>query len=315
MNGDALRAVTLAAAGWHSLLFLGPPGAGKTALATELVALLPPPDQNEAAAILAQSADPGFPVRRPLRRPHHSATRRAMIGGGSQVEAGEITRAHCGVLLLDELGEFRRETLQALREPVEQAELALSRGAASRTLPAQFLLAATSNACPCGYLGASGGQCRCTPTAIDSYRIRLLGPLSDRLEIQYRMGHGEERSARAVRLEIDRLREGVFLAQQRQAQRYQHESIGHNGRAELNQLKRLCPISERAAVRLWTELCERNWLSLRQLRSVYRLAATAMDLEGAAEINEAHLLEAAALRGVLAQPAGPPPIASGRATP
>src|SRR5215468_105937 len=185
----AKRALLIAAAGAHSLLFVGPPGSGKTMLAQRLPGLLPPLAQSEAlevAAIAAASAR-GFVPReygqRPFRAPHHSSSTAALVGGGARALPGEVSLAHRGVLFLDELPEFARVTLEALREPLESGAVSVSRAALQNHYPAAFQLIAAMNPCPCGRLGDAAADCRCTPAQIRGYRGRISAPLLDRLDM------------------------------------------------------------------------------------------------------------------------------------
>ena len=189
----AKRALEIAAAGAHSLLLVGPPGSGKSMLASRLAGLLPAMDEAEALAAAALQGlagraadDIGF-GRRPVRSPHHSASAAALVGGGSPPRPGEISLAHGGVLFLDELPEFPRNALEALREPLEAGCITISRAARQAVFPARFQLVAAMNPCPCGYIGAppgAGRPCRCTPDAVARYQGRLSGPLLDRIDLQ-----------------------------------------------------------------------------------------------------------------------------------
>ncbi|TMH09771.1 MAG: ATP-binding protein, partial [Betaproteobacteria bacterium] len=184
------RALEVAAAGGHSVLMVGPPGTGKSMLAARFAGLLPPMSGEEAleSAALASLGSGGFCLenwkRRPFRAPHHSASSVALVGGGSDPRPGEISLAHNGVLFLDELPEFDRKVLEALREPLESGRVAISRAARQAEYPARFQLIGAMNPCPCGYLGHFSGKCRCTPDQVARYRHKLSGPLLDRIDIQ-----------------------------------------------------------------------------------------------------------------------------------
>lgn len=189
-QAQAKRAALVAAAGQHSLLLLGPPGVGKSMVAHRMGQLLPPLGESEAHELAALQSLEGEPVqtlwrRPPVRSPHHSTTARALVGGGQPLRPGEISLAHHGLLFLDELPEFSREALEALREPLETGEVRLARVQDRLTLPARAMLVAAMNPCPCGYFGVAGarGRCRCTPDQVTRYRHRLSGPLLDRFDM------------------------------------------------------------------------------------------------------------------------------------
>ncbi|WP_462323058.1 YifB family Mg chelatase-like AAA ATPase, partial [Halochromatium sp.] len=189
-QAQAKRALEIAAAGAHSLLFLGPPGTGKSMLASRLPGILPSLSEAEAIEVAAvhsvsrhASATPLSWRQRPFRAPHHTASAIALVGGGSNPRPGEISLAHHGVLFLDELPEFDRRVLEVLREPLESGQILISRAARSAELPARFQLIAAMNPCPCGYLGDPSGRCRCTQEQVTRYRARLSGPLLDRIDL------------------------------------------------------------------------------------------------------------------------------------
>jgi magnesium chelatase family protein len=187
-QAQAKRALTIAAAGAHSLLMIGPPGSGKSMLAQRLPGILPPLSEDDAlaTAVIASLAG-GFSAARwgvlPYRAPHHTASGVALVGGGSNPRPGEVSLAHCGVLFLDELPEWDRRVLEVLREPLESGVIHISRAARQCTFPAEFQFVAAMNPCPCGWLGHESGRCHCTPDRIARYRGRVSGPLLDRIDL------------------------------------------------------------------------------------------------------------------------------------
>ena len=290
----AKRALEVAAAGGHSLLMSGPPGTGKSMLAARFPGLLPPMDEEEAftaAAVHSLAGDfrPEQWARRPYRAPHHSASTAALVGGGSTPRPGEISLAHGGVLFLDELPEFDRRVLEALREPLEAGTICVSRAARRAEFPARFQLLAAMNPCPCGYLGHPSGRCRCTPDQIDRYRRRLSGPLLDRIDLlvevpsvseaELRDGQAGESSAR--------VRARVQAAHRRQLER---QGVA-NTRLGPEAIDRHCVPDETGARILGQAMAKLN-LSARAYHRVLKVARTIADLAGDDSIRSTHIAEA-----------------------
>ncbi|HEV8312001.1 MAG TPA: YifB family Mg chelatase-like AAA ATPase, partial [Burkholderiaceae bacterium] len=294
----AKRALEVAAAGGHSLLMVGAPGTGKSMLAQRLPGLLPPMGDDEAlaSAALHSLAAGGFDAarwrQRPVRSPHHSASAPALVGGGSPPRPGEISLAHGGVLFLDELPEFPRSALEALREPLESGRITISRAARQAAYPARFQLIAAMNPCPCGYLGAfaaTGKNCRCTPDAVARYQGRLSGPLLDRIDLQVEVPaiksaellaqpDGEPSAAVAQRVNAAReralVRQGLANAELEASALNEHAVLGT------------------AASRFLQGAADRLGWSGRSLHRTLKVARTIADLADARDIDVTHLAEA-----------------------
>ncbi len=298
------RALAVAAAGGHNLLFSGPPGTGKSAMLRRLPGLLPPPGPTERLAILQVHAAAGLPLpppgRRPLRAPHHTSSTVSLLGGGADVRPGEVTLAHHGVLFLDELVEFRRDALEALRQPLEDGIVTVGRARHTVTMPAWFLLVAAMNPCPCGYLGHRQRPCTCPPPAVARYRARLSGPLLDRLDLQVDvpalLPH-ELRAPPDAAGTTAALRERVLLARARQVRRQtRHGVTTPNARLADRALEQACS-GDDAALRAADDVLRLHHQSGRGRVRLLRLARTIADLDDRDTVVDADILEAAALRG------------------
>ena len=297
---QAKRALEIAAAGSHSLLMIGPPGAGKSMLAARLPGLLPPLTDEEALEVaVVASIGQGFDARkwaqRPYRAPHHTASGVALVGGGSSPRPGEITLAHFGVLFLDELPEFDRRVLEVLREPLESGTITVSRAARQADFPARFQLVAAMNPCPCGYLGDISGKCRCNPDQVLRYRARISGPLLDRIDLHIHVPRVEQSaltSAAASAAESSaQIRARVSLSRERQMLR----AGKANAQLSTREIERHCAPDD-AARKLLDAAMSRLSLSARAYHRVLKVARTIADLGGAETIGAAHIAEAVRYR-------------------
>ena len=299
----ARRALEIAAAGNHHLLFVGPPGTGKTMLASRLPGILPPLSEAEALESAAVRSVAGCGIdfqrwkMRPFRAPHHTASAAALVGGGSIPRPGEISLAHRGVLFLDELPEFDRRVLEVLREPLESGHIAISRAARQAEFPAAFQLVAAMNPCPCGYAGDPSGRCTCTPDAIRRYRSRVSGPLLDRIDLQIavpRVSLVELGEATAGGESSASVRVRVVAARERQLQRAGKPNAALGNREVL----RDCALT-RSDRTLLERALDQLGLSARAYHRILRVARTIADLSSSDTIATAHLMEAIQYRRAL----------------
>ncbi|MBI5380928.1 MAG: YifB family Mg chelatase-like AAA ATPase [Opitutae bacterium] len=300
------RAVEVAVSGGHNLLMIGPPGSGKSMVAKRIPTIMPAPTTDEYLEILSIHSAAGRTLNgelgwgsRPFRCPHHTVSDVALLGGGTMPGPGEISLAHHGVLFLDELPEFKRSALEVMRQPLEDGEVSISRAAGKVTLPCCFMLVAAMNPCPCGYLGDTKHECRCTPTQIQRYRARVSGPLLDRIDLHVEapsVSVGDLRSHQPGEGSVP-MRARVHAARERQHRRFGAGKTTINARMSHALIRQHCAL-DAALGELLQQAMEQLHLSARAYDRILKVARTIADLADSDKIQAPHLLEAIQYRSL-----------------
>jgi len=290
------RALEVAAAGGHNILMIGPPGSGKTLLAKRMPTVLPDANLDEALETTKIHSILGLLPKgqalvatRPFRAPHHTTSNAGLLGGTANLTPGEISLAHNGVLFLDELPEFHRDVLEALREPLEEGRVVISRATGTMTFPANFMLVAAMNPCPCGFYGDPKRECRCSPNMITKYRNKISGPLLDRIDIHVDVPSVKykEMAGEATGETSEKIRERVESARAVQRDRFQKT----NARMAPKEIKKHCPLDDECQQLLKMAMTELN-LSARAYDRILKVSRTIADLERAQRIQSQHISEA-----------------------
>ena len=297
------RALTIAAAGGHNLIMIGPPGAGKTMLAQRMATILPPmtlPESLETTRIYSSVGllpkDKALIATRPVRAPHHTASGPSLVGGGTHPRPGELSLAHHGILFLDEFAEFPRHVLEMIRQPLEEGQVTVSRAKGTLRFPARFILIAAMNPCPCGYFSTGMRRCRCTPTQIERYMAKISGPLMDRMDIHIDVPLVEFRKLRSRQNgdSSEQIRSRVQQARRIQQQRFGHPFMT-NAMMGHKQVEKFCELDSTSEMLLRQAMAEFA-LSARAHDKICKVARTIADLEGSESIQPAHIAEAVGYR-------------------